>query len=50
MYTRGAASDYDDWETEHENPGWGYENLLPLFKKVRRALTSGQLALTSSRS
>ncbi|KAF5341334.1 hypothetical protein D9758_016164 [Tetrapyrgos nigripes] len=22
MYTRAAASDYDDWETVHENPGW----------------------------
>ncbi|THU89985.1 alcohol oxidase-like protein [Dendrothele bispora CBS 962.96] len=34
MYTRGSASDYDDWETVHENPGWGSKDLLPLMKKT----------------
>jgi alcohol oxidase len=34
MYTRGSASDYDDWETVHKNVGWGSKDLLPLFKKV----------------
>ncbi|KAF5328555.1 hypothetical protein D9758_018005 [Tetrapyrgos nigripes] len=34
MYTRGAASDYDDWETVHENLGWGSKYLLPLMKKT----------------
>ncbi|THU99672.1 alcohol oxidase [Dendrothele bispora CBS 962.96] len=34
MYTRGSASDYDDWETVHENPGWGAKDLLPLMKKT----------------
>ncbi|KAJ7170886.1 GMC oxidoreductase-domain-containing protein [Mycena crocata] len=33
MYTRGAASDYDDWETVYGNPGWGSKDLIPLFKK-----------------
>ena len=34
-YTRGVRSDFDEWETEHENPGWGFEGILPYFKKVR---------------
>ena len=36
MYTRPAASDYDDWETVYKNPGWGSKHLIPLLKKVRR--------------
>ena len=35
MYTRASASDYDDWKTVHENPGWGSNELIPLLKKVR---------------
>ncbi|KZT23454.1 GMC oxidoreductase [Neolentinus lepideus HHB14362 ss-1] len=34
MYTRAAASDYDDWETVYGNEGWGYKDLLPLLKKT----------------
>ncbi|KII85161.1 hypothetical protein PLICRDRAFT_116683 [Plicaturopsis crispa FD-325 SS-3] len=34
MYTRGAASDYDDWKTVHGNAGWGSEDLIPLLKKT----------------
>ena len=34
MFDRGAAEDYDNWE-RLENPGWGFEGLLPYFKKVR---------------
>ena len=34
MYTRASASDYDDWEKVHENPGWGSDNLIPLLRKV----------------
>jgi alcohol oxidase len=30
VYTRPAASDYDDWNTE----GWTFQDLIPLFKKV----------------
>jgi len=35
VYTRAAASDYDDWETE----GWMFGDLLPLFKKVQSLLS-----------
>ncbi|KIJ66955.1 GMC oxidoreductase [Hydnomerulius pinastri MD-312] len=34
MYTRAAASDYDDWETVHGNTGWGSKDLVPLLKKT----------------
>lgn len=34
MYTRPAASDYDDWERLHDNPGWGFDSLRPLFQKL----------------
>ncbi|KAH8077873.1 GMC oxidoreductase-domain-containing protein [Cristinia sonorae] len=34
VYNRAAASDYDDWETEYNNPGWGAKDLLPLLKKT----------------
>ena len=34
MYTRGSASDYDDWEKVYGNEGWGYNDLLPLLRKV----------------
>jgi alcohol oxidase len=34
MYTRAAASDYDDWENLYANPGWGSKELIPLAKKV----------------
>ncbi|KAI0247173.1 alcohol oxidase-like protein [Lactifluus subvellereus] len=34
MYNRASASDYDDWETEYQNPGWGSYDLIPLLKKT----------------
>ncbi|KAI0030688.1 alcohol oxidase-like protein [Vararia minispora EC-137] len=34
MYTRAAASDYDDWEQMYNNPGWGSKDLIPLLKKA----------------
>ncbi|KAI0294584.1 alcohol oxidase-like protein [Russula brevipes] len=34
IYTRASASDYDDWETVHENPGWGSKELIPLLRKT----------------
>ncbi|KAF8335164.1 GMC oxidoreductase-domain-containing protein [Amanita rubescens] len=34
VYTRAAASDYDDWETVHKNPGWGSKELIPLLQKA----------------
>ncbi|KAF5372777.1 hypothetical protein D9615_010136 [Tricholomella constricta] len=37
IYARAAASDYDDLESVHKNPGWGSKHLIPLLKKhVRR--------------
>ena len=30
MYSRPAASDFDDWQTE----GWAFKDLDPYFKKV----------------
>jgi len=30
----GSAEDYDAWE-KLGNPGWGWNDLLPYFKKVR---------------
>ena len=35
MYTRAAASDYDDWENVYGNKGWSSKHLIPLLKKVR---------------
>lgn len=32
VYIRGQAEDYEDWESAG-NPGWGYEDVLPYFKK-----------------
>ncbi|TFK36631.1 alcohol oxidase-like protein [Crucibulum laeve] len=34
MYTRAAASDYDDWETKFGNEGWSSRELIPLLKKT----------------
>ena len=34
LYTRAAASDYDDWEKAYKNPGWGSADLIPLLQKV----------------
>ena len=32
IYIRGARQDYDAWR-DARNPGWGYDDLLPLFKR-----------------
>ncbi|KAH0833408.1 hypothetical protein J3R83DRAFT_12521 [Lanmaoa asiatica] len=34
LYVRGATSDYDDWEA-FGNKGWGFDEVLPLIKKLR---------------
>jgi choline dehydrogenase len=33
VYIRGHQSDYDDW-LQAGNPGWGWKQLLPLFRSV----------------
>ncbi len=33
MYIRGAAADYDSWR-DKGLAGWGYDDVLPLFKRI----------------
>ncbi len=35
MYVRGAPSDYDGWRSAG-NMGWGYDDVLPYFKKAEK--------------
>lgn len=36
-WNRGGADDYDAWEALG-NPGWGWDGMLPYFKKVNHLL------------
>ena len=47
--TRGARADYDAWQAL-VNPGWGWQGLLPYFKKVWTRDTSTTPLLTCSRA
>lgn len=38
LFDRGAAEDYDNWE-KLNNTGWGWDGLLPYFKKVSSYLS-----------
>ncbi|THV11716.1 GMC family oxidoreductase [Rhizobium rhizophilum] len=33
VFVRGAAEDFDDWRTAG-NPGWGFDDVLPYFRKL----------------
>jgi choline dehydrogenase len=34
VYIRGNRLDYDEWRDEHACAGWGYDDLLPYFKRA----------------
>ena len=34
VYMRGQARDYDEWKSLG-NPGWGWDDVLPVFKRPR---------------
>ena len=41
VYMRGNRGDYDRWR-DLGNEGWGYDDLLPLFKRSERNLALGE--------
>jgi 5-(hydroxymethyl)furfural/furfural oxidase len=41
---RGLPRDYDDW-AQHGAPGWGWNDVLPYFRKLERDLDFGQSPL-----
>jgi choline dehydrogenase len=57
IYIRGAHADYDAWR-DAGNPGWGYDDLLPYFKRSednergesRYHGTGGPLSVSDGRS
>ncbi|NLC35810.1 MAG: choline dehydrogenase, partial [Alcaligenaceae bacterium] len=40
IYMRGQAADYDGW-AEAGNPGWAWEDVLPLFKRMEDHYAGG---------
>ena len=40
VYIRGQQQDFDDWETLG-NPGWGWQDVLPYFKKSETCSDGG---------
>lgn len=47
IYTRAAASDYDDWE-KLGNSGWGSNSLIPLARKVSVQMISSRTSFLSA--
>lgn len=41
VYDRGAAADYDEWR-QLGNEGWGYDDVLPYFKKLEDFQPGGE--------
>ncbi|RWJ35934.1 GMC family oxidoreductase N-terminal domain-containing protein [Mesorhizobium sp.] len=41
VYNRGQAEDFDDW-ARMGNPGWGYEDVLPYFRRSERRIGPGE--------
>ena len=39
IYLRGQAQDYDDWVRDYGCDGWGYDDVLPVFRRQERNLT-----------
>ncbi|MDE4920631.1 choline dehydrogenase-like flavoprotein [Cupriavidus metallidurans] len=40
VYVRGQCWDFDDWKAAG-NPGWGYEDVLPYFKRIENHWSGG---------
>src|SRR6266853_187205 len=40
MYVRGQHEDYDRWR-QHGNSGWGFDDVLPYFKKAENQQRGG---------
>ncbi|KAJ6556748.1 GMC oxidoreductase-domain-containing protein [Mycena vulgaris] len=34
IYNRPSAPDFDDWENEFDNPGWGAKDMIPMLQKA----------------
>ena len=34
LYTRGVPADYDEWVSQEGAVGWGYEDVLPYFRRA----------------
>ncbi|MEJ4045574.1 GMC family oxidoreductase [Erwinia sp. SLM-02] len=39
IYLRGQPQDYDDWANQYGCQGWGWEDLLPWFRKAEKNIS-----------